>query len=109
MTSFSCLKGQRLSRSATARPRPSILPHLLIGGEDRFPLVSRVSPSTGLHPLRVLGLCNWSEMEAYLLWVLLLPVHLSNLPDRGRDIIITVVIILVLDFGNSALRAREGQ
>ena len=33
---FRCLDGQRLPRSATARPRPSILPHLLIGGEGRF-------------------------------------------------------------------------
>ena len=74
-----------------------------------FPLVSCFSSSSGLHPLRVLDVSNWSEMEAYLLWVLLLPVHLSNLPDRGRNIIITIIVILVLDFGNSVLRAKEGQ
>ena len=109
MTSFPCLEAQRLLRRATARPRPSILLHLLTDGRGPFPLVSCFSSSSGLHPLRVLDVSNWSEMEAYLLWVLLLPVHLSNLPDRGRNIIITIIVILVLDFGNSVLRAKEGQ
>lgn len=85
---------------------PAAPPHWRRG---LFPLVNRVSPSTRLHPLSILGVRNWSEMEAYLLWVLLLLVHLSNLPDRGRNSIITIIIILFLDFGNSVLRAREGQ
>lgn len=75
-----------------------------------FPLVNRVSPSTRLHPRRILGVRNWSEMEAYLLLMLRLLVHLSNLPDRGRNSIITIIIIILfLDFGNSVLRAGEGQ
>ena len=85
---------------------PAAPPHWWRGP---FPLVNSVSPSTRLHPLRVLGVRNWSEREACLLWVLRLQVHLSNLPDRGRNSIFTIIIILFLDFGNSVLRAREGQ
>ena len=85
---------------------PAAPPHWWRGP---FPLVSRLSPSTGLHPLKSPGLTQLVRDGSLLALGALAFVHLSNLPDRGRNIIITIVIILVLDFENSVLRAREGQ
>ena len=83
---------------------PAAPPHWWRGP---FPLVSCLSPSTGLHPLRVLGLRNWSEMEAYLLWVLLLPfISAICLTEVG---ILLLLLLLFLSWTLRTLCCAQGK